>query len=117
MDQIWIAYENLALRVRRATSQYEVLGQPAITKVAEMIRGRSLSILSSAASSSGFETKQYLSVNKEVVDPLTEPTCSDHALSVISWDGVTALSLYDMFDVSFLINVFVLGMPVHRCRF
>jgi hypothetical protein len=56
--------------------------------VTEPSRGRSLSILSSSNSSSNVENKPYIAVGREVVDPLNEATCSDHALSVISEDGV-----------------------------
>eukprot|EP01042_Synura_sphagnicola_P009990 gene9990-12828_t len=59
MERIWVAYENLVLRVRKATSQYEVLGHPSLTKVTEPSRGRSLSILSSSNSSSNVEKKPY----------------------------------------------------------
>jgi hypothetical protein len=115
MENIWETYEHLILRVRKATAQYEVLGQVAIQKATtgdgSLYRGRSLSLLgnsnsnlnssSSISGLSGLANSSHYNLNnagdiavgREVVDPLTEATCSNHALSVITSNGTSCLGL------------------------
>lgn len=90
LEKLWVTYEILALRVRKATARFEVLGQPSISQVTEVGRGRSLSLLPTATTTSLTESTT-LSVARETIDPMTELTCSDHALAVSSSDGVSQL--------------------------
>lgn len=133
MENIWETYEHLILRVRKATAQYEVLGQVAIQKATmgdgSLYRGRSLSLLGNSSSNinssssnsglSGLANSSHYSLNnagdiavgREVVDPLTEATCSNHALSVITSNGVRPL-FHSFFNFALMKVIFFLSFLI-----